>query len=787
MREERLTLVHDICGLIAHASDHNLALQRIVQHIAVELNAQVCLISLLDPTSSQLEIQAAFGFRMNEKPAAAPILNILELACKRAKTINTPLQVVFPVCDSPLAGQASRVNSLMVVPLMASGKAIGTLAVGRRSKQVFPARMVTLCEALAAPLAAFIQNASLTRQISENGSSADSDDSGEDRTASGAEGLAAAVFRGRSIVSGVTWGHAMLLAPSDSLNILNLEKSADPAREQELLEKAIAAARQGIRKITLESVDVLAETDISIFDMYLMLLDDPVLQEHLQKYLQEGYTLNSALSLTYKKFSDEYQNFTDEYLRERLYDVKDVLLRIKNAAANIIRNGGTVHDGNGENVHHTDKRIILVAQELLPTQLIASPLKHVCGIICESGGPTSHAAILAKALHIPMLISDKGTQSRISSGNTLLLDCQSGLCYLKPTAALLRQYRQPLALFRRLKQAAASENTEQEPADVPQTLDGVTVHLAGNITLFSELANLHNAGVREVGLYRTEFMFMIRNAMPDEEEQFRVISRLVSAAKGDPVTIRALDIGGDKPLPYINWEHEDNPSLGWRGLRFLLSNPEFLHTHLRAILRTSALGPVSIMFPMVGDLYDLLQAKEALEKAQSSLREDGIAFDGKHQFGIMLEVPSAVVALDQLLPKVDFISIGTNDLIQYLFAVDRGNSRVNRWYRQSHPIVLRTLQYICQKTAQFPGKRVSLCGELAGQARALPLLLGAGLRRLSMNSNFIPAVRSCIEKVSIIECNELFAEASQMSSELDVQKLLDDFYRRKEIDLMSLS
>jgi len=786
MREERLTLVHDICGLIAHSSDHNLALRQIVQHIAEQLNAQVCLISLLDSHTAQLEVQAAFGFRMNEKPGAGPIRNILELSCKRTKTINTPLQVLFPVCDGHSAGQISRVNSLMAVPLMVSGNAIGTLAIGRRSRQVFPARVVAVCEALAAPLAAFIQNASLTRQMSENGASPVLDVLHAERVASEAEGLAAAVFRGRPIVSGVTWGHAMLLAPADSLSILDLEKSDDLVREQEIMEKAIAAAREGIRKITLESGDVLAETDTAIFDMYLLLLDDPVLREHLQKYLQDGYTLNSALNLTFKDFSDEYQNFTDEYLRERLYDLKDVLLRIKNAAANIIRNGGTDHEEIAESVH-TDKRIILVAQELLPTQLIASPLKHVCGIICESGGPTSHAAILAKALHIPMLIGNKGMQNQIGSGNNLLLDCQSGLCYLKPTATLLRQYRQPLALFRRLKQAAASENSEQEPDDTPQTLDGTTIHLAGNITLFSEFANLQNAGVREVGLYRTEFMFMIRNAMPDEEEQFRVISRLVSAAKGNPVTIRALDIGGDKPLPYINWGREDNPSLGWRGLRFLLSNPEFLHTHLRAILRTSALGPVSIMFPMVGDLYDLLQAKDALEKARESLRSDGIAFDEKHQFGIMLEVPSAVVALDQLLPMVDFISIGTNDLIQYLFAVDRGNSRVNRWFRQSHPIVLRTLQHICQKVAQFPGKRVSLCGELAGQARSLPLLLGAGLRRLSMNSNFIPAVRSCIEKVSIEECNELFAEASQVSSELDVQKLLDDFYRRKELDVMNLS
>ncbi|MFA6929541.1 MAG: phosphoenolpyruvate--protein phosphotransferase [Lentisphaeria bacterium] len=785
MREKRLNLVHDICGLIAHASDNNQVLHQIVQHISEELNAQICLLSLLDPLSGRLELQSAYGLVANEKPGSSPIKGILELAFKRAKTINTPLQVLFPACEGHPEGYISRVNSMMAVPLMVSGKAIGTLAIGRRSRQVFPSRLVALCEAISVPLAAFIQNASLTQQMMADGSHFSSL-APVDHLSTEGEGLATAVFRGKPVVSGVTWGHAMLLAPADSLSILDLEKSDNLARELEIMEKAIAAARQGIRKITLESGEVLAETDTSIFDMYLLLLDDPVLKEHLNKYLQEGYTLNSALNLTFKDFSDEYQNFTDEYLRERLYDLKDVLLRIKNAAANIVRNGGKDQEEIAE-PGHTDKRIILVAQELLPTQLIASPLKHVCGIICESGGPTSHAAILAKALHIPMLISNKGMQSQISSGNNLLLDCQSGLCYLKPTAALLRQYRQPLALFRHMKQASMSENMDADPADHPQTMDGTEVHLAGNITLFSELANLQNAGVREIGLYRTEFMFMIRNTMPDEEEQFRVFSRLVSAAKGNSVTIRALDIGGDKPLPYINWGREDNPSLGWRGLRFLLSNPEFLHTHLRAILRTSALGPVRIMFPMVGDQYDLLQAKEALDRARESLLQDGIAFDAKHKFGIMLEVPSAVIGLDQLLPLVDFISIGSNDLIQYLFAVDRGNSRVNRWFRQCHPIVLRILSQICREVAKHPGKTVSLCGELAGQARALPLLLGAGLRKLSMNANFIPAVRSCIEKTTLDECNGLFVQACQCRSELEVQKLLDDFFRKKNLDFLNLS
>ena len=781
MREARKSLVPEICALIAHASDHKQVLQEIVRHVAETLNATVSLISIYDAATGQLEHQASYGFGAKKDDYSKALRSILLLACERGKSINTVLQLPFSLQeDENDDSQRQWVNSLLAIPLIVGGKSLGCLALGRRSKQVFPASIVSSCEALAVPLATFIENAKLNQKI--YGSRQAVIEPVKSLLKEPDNGLAGNMFSGRAVVSGVAWGRAMLVAPAESLSTFEVEKTRQPEREFELLEKAMRVARNGIRKIAQESIEILAESDASIFDMHLLLLDDPLLRERLEKYLNENYTLNSALNLTYKTFSDEYQNFSDEYLRERLYDLKDVLLRIKNAAANISGRAAAKRDAES-NGNTEAKRLILVAEELLPTQLIASPLKHVYGIICESGGPTSHAAILAKALHIPMLIADKSVQGKIKSGDSLLLDCQSGLCYIKPTPELLRQFRQPLAHFRSLKQCSQVQPEERPPQDLPKTQDGIEVRLAGNITLFSELANLHNIGVREIGLYRTEFMFMIRNVMPSEDEQFRVLSRLVEASKGNPVCIRALDIGGDKPLPYIKWEKEDNPSLGWRGLRFLLSNPGFLHSHLRAILRTSALGKVSIMFPMVGDIYDLEQAREALDKARDSLQKDGIPFDEKHRFGIMLELPSAVVALDRLLPLVDFVSIGTNDLIQYLFAVDRANSRVTRWFRQCHPIVWRTLGHICRDAEQFPDKELSICGELAGQARALPLLLGAGLRRLSMNANFICEVRSCIEQVSLPECRQLFEQACECRYELEVQELLSNFYRKKKIEL----
>jgi len=381
-------------------------------------------------------------------------------------------------------------------------------------------------------------------------------------------------------------------------------------------------------------------------------------------------------------------------------------------------------------------------------------------------------------LRIPMLIGIKELHDIVKAGDNILLDCQAGLCFLHPTTELIKQYGQPLIHSRKIREHAL--DFEDCPAnDNPCTQDGAVVHLSGNITLFSELAALHSVGIRDIGLYRTEFMFMIRNNMPDEEEQFRIISRLVQSANGSPVTVRALDIGGDKPLPYVDWGQEANPSLGWRGLRFLLSNPAFMHTHLRAILRTTALGPVNLLFPMVADKQDLLLAQQAVLEAKHSLLKDGLEFSDNFKVGIMLEVPSVVFSMDKLLPEVDFFCIGTNDLVQYLFAVDRGNARVNRWFRQCHPIVLRILRQLCREVARFPEKRISLCGELAGMSRALPLLLGAGLRDLSMNANSIPAVRDYISKVNIDECEMLLEQACNCNADTDVQRLLDEMIHHK--------
>ena len=772
-KDNNLQVIHGICDLIAHASDPGKALQQVVRTLAEVTHSVHCALCVMEPGENKLFIRASHGLYLDELQYYQPNHGITGRAIAEGRTINT---ASWPETDSHVP---RRVGSLLAVPLFTSGRAIGTISLGRSARQVFPSRFVELIEAVATPLASYILCTNLTRQAAISAVNP-----AHRQTSPGHKLESEQMLRGRMIVDGVTVGRALMLSGATDLETVPVTETVESKEnEVRLLDAAIAAAADQSR-VSQEIGGLLAEADVTIFEMHMMLLKDPTLRNRIVQHLDKGLRLDCALRLTLKEFTEEYQNIEDEYLRERLSDIKDVLLRVKTAADNLsVAGQPTSDEGAEDGLKLPERRIILVAKELLPSQLITSPLTQICGIVCENAGATSHAAILAKALRIPMLGSLTGVFQKVKSGDILLVDCRSELCFVKPSKELIKQYSNPLRHFRRKVSDSGQNVPPSSLDDNPKTLDGTAVHLAGNITLLSEMPSLRANGIRDVGLYRTEFMFMIRNSMPDEEEQFRILSRLVAATDGAALNIRALDIGGDKPLSYFTWEHEDNPSLGWRGLRFLLSNEGFFHTHLRAMLRASAQGQVNLLFPMISDCGDVRQARAAMMQARESLRKDGLPYREDADFGMMLELPSAVSCLDKLLPEVDFVCIGTNDLLQYMFAVDRSNSYVGRWYRQLHPAIFRVLQGICRQGAAFPGKRISICGELAGNILALPVLLGCGLRTLSMAPGHIPAIRDYVRKLDLAECQELTEKVLQADVESDVRTLLEQFGRSHKAKL----
>ena len=774
MQEELFSIVHSVSNIISQASDSKKTLQSICKYLAEQVNAKFVVICLYDPLEARLAVRAVHGVYLVELENYHPEEQLSIKAFRESRIVNVSHLAKYVSSDNKLLNSvAQRVNSILAIPLRLNKRTIGTITLGRSSRQAFPMRLVSLMEIIASTLAMYIANSNLAKSAPR------------ELAVNNAQETAANGFvqhlSGRPIVQGICTGQAEILLDDDILRNQKIDMTQDPQAESSLLDKAYSAARASIQKTILEINNMLTEADSSIFEMHAMLLEDPTLRQRIIKYINMGYTLETSLCQTFREFEIEYQKIEDEYLRERLRDIEDVLLRLMNGARN------AEHADDDGRKGERNKKIILVAKELLPSQLISSPLRQVCGIVCETGGATSHAAILARALRIPMLGGVSGVQDKIRHGDNILLDCHAGVCYVRPTIALLQQFRYPLSMDRKMRRAATLQTAgEARPIDeTPLTADGTRIRLQGNITLFSELPMLHNAGIASIGLYRTEFMFMIRNSMPDEEEQFHVLCKLVKEANGASVTIRALDIGGDKPLPYVKWDEELNPSLGWRGLRFLLSNPDFLIPHLKAILRTTMFGNVQVMFPMVADKIDLFSARKMLLEAEALLKHDGIPF--KHpKFGMMLEVPSAILDLENMLPEVDFVSVGTNDLIQYLFAVDRGNSHVNKWFRQFHPTVLKALSRICGIMANHPEKTLSICGELGGNAKALPLLLGIGLRQFSMNSIAIPTIRDYIPKLSIGECSRLASEAMACESDQEVTDLLNRFSVSKGLRIKNI-
>ncbi|MCQ2397225.1 MAG: phosphoenolpyruvate--protein phosphotransferase [Lentisphaeria bacterium] len=573
-------------------------------------------------------------------------------------------------------------------------------------------------------------------------------------------------LEGTAIVLGVCYGQCMILAGDDALMNVTIEKVNDIEAEKRRFAEAVENVRNQLKNATKEVQDVLAETDEGIFDMYESLLDDPSLHEKVNSFLDESMSLPSALCMAARSFQSSFQHIQDTYIRERILDVKDVLIRLMDD----VRNAEPADD---QEAIDSTMPVVLVARELFPSQFLSAPLRRVCGIICETGGATSHAAILARALRIPMMVNLHDIQNIVSAHDKVLVDCRAGLCFPRPSARLIKQYQLALNISRRSRQAPLGV-LQAQVDDHPATMDGTALQLRGNITLFSELPAMHSVGIREIGLYRTEFMFLIRNSIPDEDTQYRVLKRLVDGADGAPIVIRALDIGGDKSLPYIQWGSELNPSLGWRGLRFLLTNPEIAHTHLRAILRNCVNSNVRLMFPMISDMSDIISIKALVKEAKDSLAAEGVPY-GSPKIGMMVELPSAVLALESLLPEVDFVSIGTNDLVQYFFAVDRGNSRVTKWFQQCHPLVFKILHFICTTVAKFPGKDLEICGELAGNISALPALIGAGLRTFSMNPASIPNVRDYIRKLRLDDCEELYQRVSEANTAEQAQQILDDF------------
>lgn len=541
-------------------------------------------------------------------------------------------------------------------------------------------------------------------------------------------------YQGIAAASGYAFGPAFLFeAQQVQVTKQSLSSEAVFPEEQRFAEKVRQAIREieEIREITRQK---LGDDQAEIFSAHLLILEDPEYIDSIKEMIRsEKINAEAAVQEVTERFLTLFAGLENEYLRERAVDLRDVSRRLLRRLMGI--QSKSLSDISGQ--------VILVAHDLTPSDTAQLDRGKIAGIAAEIGGRTSHSAIMARSLEIPAVVGLEKLGGKVKSGDYLIVDGIKGKIFVNPPEDLIQNFRD-----KQEKLVASHRSLEKLIHEPSITGDGVLVELAANIGNPNDAKKAIANGAEGIGLFRTEFLYMGRNELPSEEEQFSAYKEVVLLLGQErPVVIRTLDIGGDKKLPYLNMPWEMNPFLGYRAIRLCLDQIGILKTQLRAILRASAYGNVKLMYPMIASVQELRAANQLLENVKNDLRQENIPFNEEMEVGIMIEIPAAAVLADQFAREVDFFSIGTNDLVQYTMAADRLNEKVSYLYQPFNPAVLRLIQGVIS-AAHKEGKWVGMCGEMAGDLAAIPILLGLGLDEFSMSAGSLLPARSLIRQLT---------------------------------------
>ena len=535
----------------------------------------------------------------------------------------------------------------------------------------------------------------------------------------------------------------------------------DSEKEVSRLDDALAASIKDVELIKETALKNLGEEEAQVFDAHLMVLSDPELIGQVKDSITSNkVNADSALKEVTDMFISIFAGMEDNpYMQERAADIRDVSKRVLAHLLGVkIPSPATIKD-----------EVIIVAADLTPSDTAQLNRQYVKAFVTDIGGRTSHSAIMARSLEIPAIVGTKEVTSIAKDGDIIIVDGLAGDVFLNPSEEVIAEYRAKAEAF-------ASQQAEWEKLKDSKTYtkDGHQVELAANIGTPKDLEGVVNNGAEGVGLYRTEFLYMDSHEMPTEEDQFEAYKAVLEGMNGKPVVVRTMDIGGDKELPYLPLPHEMNPFLGYRAIRISLNEPEMFRTQLRALLRASVYGKLRIMFPMIATLNDFRGAKALLEEEKAKLIAEGVAVSDDIQVGIMIEIPAAAVLAHQFAKEVDFFSIGTNDLIQYTMAADRMNERVSYLYQPYNPSILTLIKHVID-SAHKEGKWAGMCGEMAGDQTAVPLLVGLGLDEFSMSASSVLKTRSLISKLTLSDMQALAAKAiNECATVQEVEALVEE-------------
>ena len=771
-RSHGFKVLEDISGITARSEDLQETLQRIVEVVAERANTDVCSLYILDPRAQRLTLWATTGLAPSSvgKVTMSVEEGLTGMAIEKMEPVMAVDALTHPRYKFfPETGE-EKYHSFLGVPIVERGTPIGVLVVQTLRRRKFSAHEIRVLRAIATQVGGIIVQARLLEDLKSKEKerrdyrrrmvAAIKRLQAYEKTGERAEGVAAggrARFNGLAAAPGFGTGEAHLLQPPVSFDLIEDGRAENVDDEKRRFRRAVKESGAEIETLKGRLSERMPEFDSAIIEAHRMMLHDRGFVGKIEAAIEQGVAAEAALKRVVEEYVGQFVRMSDGYLRDRAIDVKDVGLRI---LRNLL--------GVDEPERPLKKDSVLVADELTLSDLALIEHRHLRAIVLATGGVTSHASILAKSFEIPTVVGVEHVSEVVHEGDDLIVDGNSGVVYVNPPVDVAREYE-------RLEREYRAFNRELETLkNLPaETTDGRRVSLYANIGLVADLLFAHRHGAQGIGLYRTEFPFLTYREFPDEEEQYELYARVVQDMEGKPVTIRTLDVGADKLPAYMQVPREDNPYLGWRSIRISLEMPEFFKVQLRAILRAAVLGRVRLMFPMISSVEEIRRAKELLAAAKDELHREGREFEPDVPVGMMVEVPSAVALANQLVREVDFFSIGTNDLIQYLLAVDRNNRKVAPLYEPLHPAVLGAVHEVVQ-AAKGAGKWVGMCGEMASDPLCALVLLGLGLDDLSMGPFFIPVIKRIIRSISFAAARNISRDVLEMATVKEVKGYLFD-------------
>lgn len=744
-----LNILRTISQEVNSAATLSQVLEIVVERVRQAMLADKCAVYLVDPAQRVIRLEAGDA-EQNEKlrQAAYPLgQGLVGFVATGSEPLNLADSHRHDHFDPAVNRQDDVYHGFLAAPIIHQKKTLGVLVVRQKVIRQFQDDEVAFLVTIAAQLAGRVAHA---QQVE-----------GEEPEQARSTLTGARVVKGVASAPGISQGTAVALGAVANLDDVPERSVDDVVGEIQWFRAAVARVSNDIHDLRNHMAKTLNEKDQTLFDAYLLMLNSSSLVDRVEEKIREGSWAAGAVKKTIDEYLASFELVEDNYIRERMDDIKDIGARILQY---LFR--------NIDPDKHFPEDTVILASDASVTMLADIPGHKLKGIICEQGSSSSHIAILAQALNVPAVMGvGAGAVTRLD-GQHVIVDGNLGRVYMSPSTAVRQEYYR---LEQQQKMRASELNSIVDmPAD---TLDNVHIPLYVNTGLLADISPALKSGADGVGLYRTEFPFMMRDRFPTEEEQFKIYRRTLQAFAPRPVTLRTLDIGGDKHLSYFPI-HEDNPFLGWRGVRVTLDHPEIFLPQLRAMMRASeGHDNLRLMLPMVTSVQEVKESLALVDQAYHALLEDGHDIK-RPDIGAMIEVPAAIYQVAELAEEIDFVSVGSNDLTQYLLAVDRNNARVSALYDRLHPAVLRSLKHIVDEAHRCKIE-VTVCGELSADPVAVVLLLGLGVDGLSMNSASLPTIKWLIRNMSYHDARELALKALTLNDSVqireNVQSLLDSY------------